>query len=177
MVHVHVFDPVFLLPGFRLRPSAGRQRCQRRPGSRSRRPGRLQRSGGHPDVLVSGRRQYSAYDSDTSLRRSRRQRLSRSLDVPQRRDQVDDKQADAAVLPAWSPERAFRKPTVLRHAVVQRGERLGFSPCWRRVRRGERCRWSPASLRRSPIVASPRGSPATAPVGPRATGRSEGRCG
>jgi hypothetical protein len=31
--------------------------------------------------------------------------------VPYRRDQVDDKQADGAVLPAWCPERAFRKPT------------------------------------------------------------------
>jgi hypothetical protein len=98
------------LPGFRLRPSAGRQRCQRRPGSRSRRPGRLQRSGGHPDVLLSGRRQYSAYDSDTSPRRSRRQRLSRSLDVPQRRDQVDEADVAGSVCLVLS-ERAFRKPT------------------------------------------------------------------
>ena len=32
--------------------------------------------------------------------------------VPYRPAQVDNNQADAAVLPAWSPERAFRRPPV-----------------------------------------------------------------
>jgi hypothetical protein len=53
---------------------------------------------GTPTIFVSGRSQYGAYDIDT-LTAAGRQRLSRSLDVPYRRDQVDDKHADAAVLP------------------------------------------------------------------------------
>jgi hypothetical protein len=43
--------------------------------------------------------------------------------------QVDDKQADAAVLPAWSPERALRRPTGYRHSWrCRRGMLTGYAP-------------------------------------------------
>jgi hypothetical protein len=48
--------------------------------------------------------------STPSPRRSRRQRLSRSLDVPQRRDQVDEADVAGSVCLVLS-ERAFRKPS------------------------------------------------------------------
>jgi hypothetical protein len=54
---------------------------------------------GTPTFFVGGRRQYGAYDIDTLTAAVKKARLSRGLDVPYRRDQVDDKHADAAVLP------------------------------------------------------------------------------
>jgi hypothetical protein len=61
---------------------------------------------GTPTWFANGRRQYGAHDIDTLTAASRRQGSAeaRRADRP---GQVDDEQADAEVLRAWSPERAF----------------------------------------------------------------------
>jgi hypothetical protein len=66
---------------------------------------------GTPTSFAEGRRQYGAYDIDTLTAAVKTAKAQPNLDAPYRPSQVDDKQANAAVLPAWSPERAFRRPT------------------------------------------------------------------
>ena len=66
---------------------------------------------GAPTSFVNGRRQYGAYDIALTAA-VKTAKAQPNLDVPYRPAQVDDNQADAAVLPAWSPERAFRRPPV-----------------------------------------------------------------
>jgi hypothetical protein len=69
---------------------------------------------GTPTSFVNGRRQFGAYDIDTLTVAVKTAKAQPKLDVPYRPGQIDAKQADAAVLPAWSPERALRKPTPYR---------------------------------------------------------------
>jgi hypothetical protein len=91
-----------------------------------------------PTSFVNGRRQYGAYDIDTLTAAVKTAKAQPKLDVPYRPGQVDDNQADAAVLPAWSPERAFRRPTLQR----------AFHG-WKRLARASSCcswrRWHPAT--------------------------------
>jgi hypothetical protein len=73
---------------------------------------------GTPTSFVNGRRQYGDYDIDTLTAAVKTAKAQPKLDVPYRRGQVDDKQADAAVLPAWSAERAFRRRPCIGTAQV-----------------------------------------------------------
>jgi hypothetical protein len=63
---------------------------------------------GSPTVAVS-----TAPTTSTPSPRRQDGKAQPKLDVPYRPGQVDDEQADAEVLRAWSPERAFPRPTPL----------------------------------------------------------------
>jgi hypothetical protein len=112
-VHAQVFDPVFLAPGLR------HDRVQAGIGVGADGVAddvdSASSSGmaGAPTSFVNGRRQYAPTTS-TLTAAVKTAKAQPNLDVPYRPAQVDDNQADAAVLPAWSPERAFRRPTLLR---------------------------------------------------------------
>jgi hypothetical protein len=109
-VHAQVFDPVFLAPGLR------HDRVQAGIGVGADGVAddvdSASSSGmaGAPTSFVNGRRQYAPTTS-TLTAAVKTAKAQPNLDVPYRPAQVDDNQADAAVLPAWSPERAFRRPT------------------------------------------------------------------
>ena len=111
-VHAHVFDPVFLAPGLRLRPSAGRPAYVSAPTGwpmTSTRPAPAEwRAPRRPSSTVAAS---TAPTTSTLTAAVKTAKAQPNLDVPYRPAQVDDNQADAAVLPAWSPERAFRRPT------------------------------------------------------------------
>ena len=86
-----------------------------------------------PTFFVNGRRQYRAYDIDTLTAAVKTAKAQPKHDVSYRTGQSTTSR-HAAVLPACSPERAFRKPTSYRGRIpagtcVTHGT-LGGHPSW-----------------------------------------------